>query len=196
MYAKRITHQPPKNNTPMGYDCMAGDWVVAFGKGVSSDIIFERNFSKKSLQDYDYKLIVTFPGTADGIQECPVADKCGGGSALRSPYEAPVSDYHSTVVRLNTSHPGQKPIFDYDENRVYLFRVRTIMDAKGNIVSSYYGKIYGDFMHFSYYLDPDSDDRNLEFDTNKNLIKNLRFDESVKNPQLKMKMTKIFTLVR
>jgi len=182
MYAKRITHQPPRNHTPMGYDLMVGDWVSPYGKGTNSDMIFQRDFSKKSLQDYDYKLTVTFPKAADGILEFPVTYKNGEGSALRSPYEAPTDGYQSGIVRLNISHPGHKLINDSDENRVYIFRVRTVVDADGNTLSAYYGKIYGDFMDFSYYLNPTSNDRNLEFDVHENLIKKLKFDESVRNP--------------
>ncbi len=182
MYAKRINHQPPMNHVSMGYDVMVGDWVSPYGKGISSDIMFQRDFSKRSLRDYDYKLTVSFPRPADGIQESPIAYKNGEGSALRSPYEAPADGYQSEIVRLNISHPGHKLIYDSDENRVYLFRVRTVVDNSGNILSSYYGKIYGDFMHFSYYLNPTSNDRNLEFDVNKNLIKNLKLDEEVKTP--------------
>ncbi len=72
---------------------------------------------------------------------------------------------------------------DFPENRNYFFRVRTQKDDKGEIVSALYGKIYGN-ISFSvdksigklygmlYYLNPDSNDRNLESDYKKNLFPN------------------------
>jgi hypothetical protein len=182
MYAKRIDAEPPTNGKPVGYDLMVGDWVGPYGKGVTTDILFTREYNRKSLQDYDYKLTVSFPKAGDGIQEFPVPYKNMEGSALRSPHEAPTNGYQPQIVRLNVSHPGQKLIFDYDENRVYFFRTRTVLDENGNVKSALYGKIYGDFMQFKYYLNPTINDRNIEFDSKQNLMKNLKSLEGVDAP--------------
>jgi hypothetical protein len=182
MYAKRIDAQPPVDSKPVGYDLMAGDWVAPYGKGTDTDIVFTRDYNRKSLQDYDYKLTVSFPKAGDGIQELPVPYKNMEGSALRSPHEAPTNGYQPQIVRLNVSHPGQKLIFDYDENRAYFFRVRTVLDENGNVKSALYGKIYGDFMQFKYYLNPTPSDRNVEFDPKRNLMKNLKPLEGVDAP--------------
>jgi len=59
--------------------------------------------------------------------------------------------------------------------------VRTVLDEKGNILSALYGKIHGDItvsgtlretskIIFTYYLNPTPNDRNIEFDPNKNLF--------------------------
>jgi len=71
---------------------------------------------------------------------------------------------------------------NWDEYRNYYFRVRTKVDDRGNIVSAHYGKIYGDFMQFKYYLNPTINDRNVEFDPEQNLMKNLKFNEGVEAP--------------
>jgi hypothetical protein len=63
-----------------------------------------------------------------------------------------------------------------------LFRVRTKLDKNGNIVNAHSGKIYGDFMQFSYYLNPKPNDRNIEFDPKHNLMTNLGFGEGVSQP--------------
>jgi hypothetical protein len=63
-----------------------------------------------------------------------------------------------------------------------LFRVRTELDQDGNVKSTLYGKIYGDFMHFRYYLNPTPNDRNIEFDPKQNLIHNLQSFEQVRQP--------------
>ena len=46
----------------------------------------------------------------------------------------------------------------------------TKLDEHGNIISAQYGKIYGDFLSFTYYLNPTSNDRSIEFDPDKNLF--------------------------
>ena len=69
-----------------------------------------------------------------------------------------------------------------DPNRNYFFRVRTAKDHEGNIVSAHYGKIYGDFMQFTYYLNPTPNDRNIEFDPKQNLLGGLQSFEQVSAP--------------
>ena len=64
--------------------------------------------------------------------------------------------------------------------RGFVFRVRAVVDSKGEVVSAMYGKIQGRFyfrIHeegsarviFTYYLNPDMS-RNLEFDPERNLF--------------------------
>jgi hypothetical protein len=182
MYARRVEQGPPVFNEAVGYDLMVGDWVAPNGKGVSTDIIFTGKLDKKDRNDFDYKLTVSFPKADDGIQEftVPEAEK---GSGLRSPHEAPTDGYGTGVVKTMSHHPGQGAKDDMnDPNRNYFFRVRTVKDHEGNIVSAHYGKIYGDFMQFSYYLNPTPNDRNIEFDPQQNLLGGLQSFETVSAP--------------
>jgi hypothetical protein len=76
----------------------------------------------------------------------------------------------------------------------YFVRVRTILDENGNVKSALYGKIRGDIdlyvgtkapqagLGFVYYLNPESNSRNVEFDPGQNLFKNLPFIQQVKKP--------------
>lgn len=157
MYAKGVLGgpRPPVFNKPVGYDMMAGDWVAPYGKGTNTDIIFTTQKTGN-----DYKFIVSFPNRDDGIQEyiAPEADK---GSALRSPYEAPATGYGHRFVRDANN---------YNENRCYFFRIRTGSGENGPL----YGKIYGDFMEFSYYLNPTPNSRNIEFNPKDDLIKHFK----------------------
>jgi hypothetical protein len=57
-----------------------------------------------------------------------------------------------------------------------------VVDATGKIISANYGKIYGDFMNFSYYLNPTPNDRNVEFDPKRNLFTKLKTEEQVMAP--------------
>ncbi len=69
MYAKSITYiKFPAFNQPLGYDLMAGDWIAPYGKGVSSDIRFEKEYNENSATDYFSKITVSFANKDDGIQ--------------------------------------------------------------------------------------------------------------------------------
>jgi hypothetical protein len=180
MYARHVRNGPPAFNEPIGYDLTVGDWVAPHGKGQTTDIIFTGKLDKKSKNDFDYKLTVSFPKPGDGIQEFVAPDVEKGGD-LRSPHEAPADGYHLQVVRAMSRHPGKTSVEDLDLNRNYFFRVRTMLDSNGNVKSALYGKIYGDFMQFTYYLSATPNDRNVEFDPKHNLL-SLKFRE----PQVRM----------
>lgn len=177
MYAKLVLGNPPVTNQPCGFDFAVGDWIAPYGTGHTADIIFTRHLDQKSKHDYDESLTVSFPNKGDGIQQFYISSD-EGGSELASPHEAPIGGYQASIVRKSSRHPGQKMILDFDQNRHYFIRVRTVLDEQGNVKSALYGKIYGDFMHFTYYLNPNSNDRNVEFKPNQNLIAG----QSVTNP--------------
>ncbi len=181
MYAKQLNTHVPDLDKPVGFDLMAGDWVGPYGKGINSDINFTGHFDKHDDGESDFTLTVSFPSIGDGIQEftIPEAEKT---SALHSPHEAPKDGYKPQWVQFDNRKPNTKIKTNRDLNRNYFFRVRTLLDDKGNVVSANYGKIYGDFMTFSYYLNPASNDRNIEFNPAQNLVRNLKFDEEVKAP--------------
>jgi hypothetical protein len=182
MYAKYIEGGPPVFNEPMAYDLMVGDWVAPHGKGQVADIIFNGELNQNAKNDFNYKLVVSFPKTGDGIQEFTVPDT-EKNSGLRSSYEAFADGYQPQVIKTMSRHPGQGTKSDMNNpNRNYYFRVRTVLDEKGNVKSALYGKIYGDFMKFRYYLNPTPNDRNVEFDPKQNLMKDLKPTERVDAP--------------
>jgi hypothetical protein len=181
MYAKWVDSMPPTKNKGTGYDFGAGDWVAPDGKGTSADIYFTALLEKRSEDDWDYKLVVSFPKPGDGIQPFTVSE-LEKTSALRSPYEAPGNGYEPQWVKRQSQRPGEPAKHGLDESLSFFFRVRTVLDEKGNVVSALYGKIYGDFMNFRYYLNPTSNDRNVEFDPKRNLMKNLKRSQGVSQP--------------
>jgi hypothetical protein len=183
MYAKKyaMALKLPEYGKPIAYDLEIGDWVGPYGKGVNKDIIFQKEYSDKGAEGYYSKATVSFPKDGDGIQvyTIPETEK---GSGLRSPHEAPLDGYQPEVTRETSALRGQPSKFEFDPNRIYLFRVRTVKDHEGNIVSAHYGKIYGDFMQFTYYLNPTPNDRNIEFDPKQNLLQGLQSFEQVNQP--------------
>jgi hypothetical protein len=179
MYAKSVNLSMPIFDKPAGYDFELGDWVGPYGKGINSDIIFTAHYDKRSRLDFDYKLIISFPKQGDGIQVFSTPEQ---GSELRSSHEAPEIGYQPEIVREHNERPDRILKYDNDPKRIYFFRVRTKLDENGNVVSAHYGKIYGDFMQFRYYLNPTPNDRNIEFDPKRNLSKNLSNMEDVSEP--------------
>jgi hypothetical protein len=138
---------------------------------------------------YDSQLAIHFSNEGDGIQL--VAGDTS--SALRLPRLAPADGYLPSFneqagidqgTNLIKGMPPEtfiKGHTDYNKDANYFFRVRTKKDAGGKIASALYGKIYGDFgenighgqINFTYYLNPEPNSRNMEFNTKSNLFKNL-----------------------
>ena len=157
MYAKQIDSITfPEFNKAIGYDFMAGDWVAPYGKGTTTDIFFSENHTNANS---GYTFTISFPNPGDGIQGL-TRDSKFGVSGLLSSHEAPTDGYQPEYVQTQMPNP----------NRIYYFRVRTVLDENGNVKSALYGKIYGDFMQFTYYINPTPNDRNVEFDVGHNLL--------------------------
>ncbi len=174
-----------------GYDLIARDWVVPYGQGVNRDFLFKLDKRMyKSGVDYDMTLTLKFSNPADGIQSWYTPK--GSHSELRMPYQAPETGYQPELVQEISRTPEQINYY-YRDDQNYFFRVRTEQDAEGNIISALYGKIHGYFdltgfagktgqVIFTYYLNPNSLDRNMEMDVKKNLFKHLPFKHAVKKP--------------
>ncbi len=164
---------PKTDGSSMGFDLEVGDWVAPYGKGKVSDFIFVVEGHFKSLNDYDQSLTLSFSNQGDGIM--PFRHPKQLGSALKWPYEAPLSGYESRRVWRKT-FDGKKRSTNVDNSGEinYLFRVRTELDEKGNVRRAMYGVIsnevviggnneIGRNVSFTYALNPDWT-RNLEFD--------------------------------
>jgi hypothetical protein len=191
MYARKVQIEIPETDKPIGFDLMVGDWVAPYGKGISSDFIFQAQRRWVSRNDFDATVNVIFPHRGDGL--APVSIPLNQGSELRMPATAP-SDGYIVKLSRNLSHTpenGWKKDEAKDQN--YYLRVRTAIDDRGDIVSAHYGKIYGDFgldpinskttwIIFTYYFNPTPNDHNVEFDPKQNLMTNLKFDEGVNAP--------------
>ncbi len=176
MYAKSVNLVVPTFDKPVGFDLIVGDWIAPFGKGLNADILFAGHNESQSPGYFDYKLTVSFPNRGDGIQEfgTPTTESGAAGSALNSAHQAPADGYKSESVLPKVSQRVA--------NRNYYFRVRTVLDDQGKIITTHYGKIYGDFMQFRYFLNPTPNDRDVEFDPKQNLLKGVKSFERVREP--------------
>jgi hypothetical protein len=187
MYAKREDAKIPKENEPVGFDLMAGDWIAPYGAGKTADLLFTVHRSIISPQEFDADLKLTFSNQGDGIIGVPPIAETD--SPLVMPRVAAETGYQST---LSWSY------HNFTETSVpasgYFFRVRTILDENGNVKSALYGKIQGDVkfyvgtkapragIGFNYYLNPTPNSRNVEFNPKQNLLGGLQPFEQVKEP--------------
>jgi hypothetical protein len=199
MYARQVNRLAfPIQGKPVGFDLMAGDWVAPYGKGETPDFVFkfeskpEPEVPPREIRPFDVTLTVSFSNDGDGIQSVYAPRR--SSSELRLPREAPLEGYEPTLIKHQETKRGQVPHIEFREDQNYFFRVRTKKDAQGNTVSALYGKIDGDFnqedggflargwLSFIYYLNPEPNSRDMEFDWRRNLSKNLRFMEEVHAP--------------
>jgi len=181
MYAKRMISQPPIQGAPVGYDLEVGDWVTPHGKGSRTDILFATFLDKRADDDWDYKVVVSFPNPGDGIQPFTISD-LERTSSLRSPHEAPEGGYQLEWIKTQSQRPGQPGKYGINDDLNFFFRVRTVLDEYGNVKTANYGKIYGDFLNFQYFFNGTANSRNVEFDPTKNLMEHLQPGEHVELP--------------
>ena len=103
---------------------------------------------------------------------------------MQSDYEAPGEGYVGRLTCRDRKIRDESYVFRTNPRRNFYFRCRTKKDASGKIISAHYGKIYGDIKflagdpamgsvgQFNWtcsYFNPTPNDRNVEFDTKRNL---------------------------
>jgi hypothetical protein len=188
MYEGVMAAKVPELNKPFGFDLMKADMVTPFGKGEVADLIVKMESSDAKVPPGYYekypqikkrkneKLTVSFSKPDDGIQIFYYPTRRSGGSVFRSPRYAPETGYATNFVSICCEDEGNRHDDRGREDQNYIFRVRTVRDEHGVITNAFYGKIYGPFNYnapfatCTYYLNPTSLDRNLEFDRTKNLL--------------------------
>jgi hypothetical protein len=196
LYAKTVQLQLPALNEPCGFDLEAGDWVAPYGKGMKKDFIFTLHEKWNGIYDFDLEGDLTFKNPLDGIQYAPIPD-IANNSAFKWERLAPENGYIPKQELRDAWFPdGRKPIRSFKKETEwegYFVRVRTV-EQDGKIVSAHYGKIRGGIVvhpdsktgkpqiSFTYYFNPMPNDRNLEWDTKKNLFGNLPFMETPREP--------------
>jgi len=183
MYARKLETNIPTPAHKYGFDLMASDWVAPVGKGKTPDFIFEVTGHATGVEDNDSKLTLSFSNPLDGIQPFNSIN----GSDFHSPRQAPLDGYQAKLELRRIRKPRQLSpdwIDDTKGDTNYFFRVRTVLGEDGKIKSALYGKIYGGFKFGGavencyleikpYYLNPEPNSRNMEFDPKRNLFRKL-----------------------
>jgi len=191
MYARKCRIELPKAGEFIGFDLAEFDWVAPYGKGKRADLIFKVERQFESWENFEAHLRIGFPNVGDGILAYPVP--IDQGSTLRMPARAPDTGYLSEWNHTESHKPGAGWKSDERKDQNYFFRVRTVLDKQGNIKSALYGKIHGEIQFdvinsktaiilFQYYLNPEPNSRNMEFDPQRNLLTSLKLGEQVDAP--------------
>lgn len=194
MYVRNLDWiEIPMLGKEIGYDLMASDWVSPYGRGINTDFIFRIDYIYEDVDEYSLSLTLSFPNKDDGIQIVKE------GETFYSHYKlsrsAPKGGYQNKLVkRFVASKKRSQFINDHNDSNNYMFRVRTEIDKDGKIKRAMYGKILREIgfyvpdkktgnagIKMHYYLNPDYT-RNLEFDPNRNLFRNLPKEEKVDLP--------------
>ena len=196
--AKHVQAHVPVLDQPCGYDLEKGDWVVPHGKGKHSDLTFKARREYKDWFNFTVEVDVTFAQKLDGLvrmKSPPYARNsalCWDRFAPEMGYKAP----HAIRFVMRDPRTNQFPerTFDNSKDREqgYFFRVRTV-EENGRIIAANYGKITGDIaieardtqtclVNFTYYYNPASLDRNLEWDPKRNLLQGLSREEAPTAP--------------
>ncbi len=176
MYAKRVYLAPPvSDGTQIGFDLEAGAWLPPHGGGKRVDMFFS---ATGSIENSDLALTWSFPNKGDGIIVYPYDG--GARSELRSPTEAPQEGYLPEITVDAEGRPEEQS--GSARPLSFAFRVRTVLDHEGKVVSAHYGKIYPQAYKAVFYFNPTPNSRKLEYDLKQNLFKELKSYEHINEP--------------
>ena len=163
----------PKNDQWFEYDLKVGDWIQPHGKGIVADIKMRLHCDKESLAQTYLEL-----EAIDASAGFYVVDEIISYSELKLPHQAPENNYSKTLV-INGA--------DWENYRGIFLRSRVLLNKDGKIISANYAKIQGPIIvsrrgtiGLTHYFNGTPNDRNLEFDPSKNLLKT---DNELGSPQ-------------
>ena len=198
LYAKILRKlEIPALGQQCGYDLEKGDWVAPWGKGQTADFIFKATRDYRDWFNFTVEAELKFAQSKDGLLRMSWAE-AGKHSVFHWERSAPETGYvNAHLIRFINRDPrsGESSTLTFDpseKDKGYFFRVHT-MGKDGRIIAANYGKIIGDIgiearetktclVYFTYYLNPTMLDRNLEWDTTKNLIPDLKLEETPREP--------------
>lgn len=166
------------------WDILKADWLPPHGKGEHGDLIMSYNEDKGGVnigndgpQFYWHELYLKFATEHDGF--FAIEELHGADSMLKFPRLAPEEGY--TVKEMTIKTEFIEPRISYSGNKSkygYLLRFRTEVDDDGKIVRALYGKVVepirpGRTFNLNSYINPEWNDRNLEYDQTSNLAPEL-----------------------
>lgn len=183
MYCKTATVVLPEKGKAFGFDCIKGDLVEPFGKGVEADFFFNYSleYSRDNVWNATNYLNITF--TTNSGATWLHSDMF---SEMKTLYEAPGRGYTNTICfYLRSKDRSNREERKFQPDEYLVFKSRTVVDRNGVETNSVFGKIipaqfwYGEEnkegiggqVVFSYYINPTQNDHNIEFDRKNNLFK-------------------------
>lgn len=171
------------------YDFVTGAFLPPIGTGSRGDVrftwsmtIYATNRIGRALA-FDSLSRIEMTNAVDGICRGKPDGVIGGeGSSYISAYEAPADGY-TNAITLYRNVRGTAAESNDDQHYLYYFRIRAQTNEMGQVTNAFYGKIFGQINgNFTYYLNPTPNDRNVEFDSARNLFTSHSSREQVHEP--------------
>lgn len=192
LYAKKIVAVIPRLDEQVGFDLEKADWIQPYGVGISNDLFVLAKKTYQDVQNYHTEVDIIFVNELEGLLE---DENISFHSEFKSTRLAPLKGYEKSwkFVATKKSKTGYQ---GSTSKRNFIFRTRIQLDQNNEIERCNYGKIIDGFgvsrgaakidmapiITFTYYFNPQINDRNLEFDPSHNLFENLPRDEQVLAP--------------
>lgn len=180
----RVDFPDDTKGMQLRWDILKADWLPPHGKGEHGDLLFSYdqeqggvNAGNDGPQFYWRELDLKFANEHDGF--VAIEELHGGESMLKFPRMAPEEGYTVKKMRIKTEYI--EPRISYSGNKSnhgYLMRFRTEVDDDGRVIRALYGKVVepirpGRTFNFTSYINPNWNDRNLEYDQTTNLAPEL-----------------------
>lgn len=167
---KRFIEQAiPAYGKWIGYDLEKAEWTPPYGNGKQSDVRIRFSAREVGMFDFGFKMELSF-------EEHPFAGvtrvKKNTKSTFQSVYNATTNSAYRGIVQFEVDRTGAaKRVWDQLEDDEYLvFRTRTKVNERGELVSAHYGRIDGEWKFYErhcmwvrgIYFNPIPNDTNLE----------------------------------
>ena len=135
--------QIPKFDSWLGFDFERGDWLPPFGIGKFEDVLvrFQSSVRKRNV-DFTHVMEVSFTNNPyAGVYQM----RKDPNSDLKSSHLAKTNaEFEAELIYVQEKLPKMPRRWNFLDNDSYLvFRTRTRVDDKGNLIGAHYGKIYG-----------------------------------------------------
>lgn len=152
----------------VGFDLELREWVPPYGKGNYSDVMLK--FGRELIhRQTDFKMTMDVSFENNKYAGCYLMN-VDSFSEKKTVYKADENaNFIPTMSFIQERHPGAKRIDNrIDKDSYLVFRTRTKVDEKGNLISAHYGIIRGEWAFFNsmlsagYLFNPISNNTNLE----------------------------------
>lgn len=201
LFARKFSGRIPNLKQPHGFDFKKGDWVAPHGKGEIADIFFTVHVVEQEKGGLIGRLGVTFSSSSEGV--CKVDANSGylSGSDLKMPNKAPLGGY---VPKMEREIKGGQ--YETQERNIGWFVRSRFVSMPDGEAQHNYAKLTRDVnvfvgggrflpedqrreqpqeyavITFVYCFNPEPNDRNLEFDSTRNLLEGLDAADRVLAP--------------
>ena len=183
MLKRKVAILFPVLDQPLGFDFEVGDLIEPYGKGKSADVWITGTRKLDIPDAIDHRAIIVTSNTLNGFIEFPVVremDEIKSKSDLEPPQRAPDVGYTNQIAPYLLSIPRKYWKSTHEENRDYLFRVRSQTNELGDITHANVGWFNESIqmshnddkrvtnvanrvrISFGYYYNPDPLSRSLE----------------------------------